>query len=375
MLDDPHNGEEIEVYFYHSDFCASRAQSQACLSYAETKPSVQSKHLGSASWKKERFGKPFASERAEEARSGILHIATTYVQHLQYLPYGEPYIDQHPFGYSERFRFTGKEWCKSRWLAQRGLERGISETGYGYFGARYMDHELMTMWLSVDPMADKYPSISPYAYCAWNPLKLVDPDGRDWDLIVNCKDKTVTIRAQYAVQDGDEDARKSAEEAIKIWNDLSGKYSLKTGGDKYNIMFDLSVINMSEYDEENTCHNTYSLVPCFNDANQTGGTNQRKIQINYSEKDNFITTSHEIGHTLGLLHNVGSKGLMEDDGGRLSGNNKITKFNILDIIKFSFHPELRDNKYDTGKGTLRKPDSFHPDLSNYKITKLLTNKK
>ena len=52
------------------------------------------------------------------------------------------------------------------------------ETGYGYFGARYMDHELMTMWLSVDPMAGKYPSISPYAYCAWNPVKLVDPDGR-----------------------------------------------------------------------------------------------------------------------------------------------------------------------------------------------------
>ena len=53
------------------------------------------------------------------------------------------------------------------------------ETGYGYFGARYMDHELMTMWLSVDPMADKYPGISPYAYCAWNPVKLVDPDGRE----------------------------------------------------------------------------------------------------------------------------------------------------------------------------------------------------
>lgn len=38
----------------------------------------------------------------------------------------------------------------------------------------------MTMWLSVDPMADKYPSISPYAYCAWNPVELVDPDGNDW---------------------------------------------------------------------------------------------------------------------------------------------------------------------------------------------------
>ena len=40
----------------------------------------------------------------------------------------------------------------------------------------------MTGWLSVDPMADKYPNISPYAYCAWNPVKLVDPDGKDWDL-------------------------------------------------------------------------------------------------------------------------------------------------------------------------------------------------
>lgn len=63
------------------------------------------------------------------------------------------------------FVFTGKE-----------RDEG---TGYGYFGARYMDHELMTMWLSVDPMADKYPSISPYAYCAWNPIKIMDPDGMD----------------------------------------------------------------------------------------------------------------------------------------------------------------------------------------------------
>ena len=77
-----------------------------------------------------------------------------------------PYIDQCTTGYRDRSRSTGKE--------------RDEETGYGYFGARYMDHELMTMWLSVDPMADKYPSISPYAYCAWNPVKLVDPDGREF---------------------------------------------------------------------------------------------------------------------------------------------------------------------------------------------------
>ena len=116
---------EPEVYFYHSD------------------------HLGSASWITDGAGIP--------------------IQHLQYLPYGEPFVNQRAAGstYSERFRFTGKE--------------RDEETGFGYFGARYMDHELMTMWLSVDPMSDKYPSISPYAYCAWNPVKLVDPDGNEID--------------------------------------------------------------------------------------------------------------------------------------------------------------------------------------------------
>ena len=44
--------------------------------------------------------------------------------------------------------------------------------------ARYYNSDL-SIWLSVDPMADKYPSTSPYAYCANNPVKLVDPDG-EW---------------------------------------------------------------------------------------------------------------------------------------------------------------------------------------------------
>ena len=60
-----------------------------------------------------------------------------------------------------------------------GKERD-SETGFSYFGARYYDSDILTGWLSVDPLADKYPSLSPYASCAWNPVRLVDPDGRDW---------------------------------------------------------------------------------------------------------------------------------------------------------------------------------------------------
>ena len=59
------------------------------------------------------------------------------------------------------------------------------ETGFSYFGARYYDPSLLTSWTAVDPMSDKYPSLSPYNYCAWNPVKLVDPDGKEFDSISN----------------------------------------------------------------------------------------------------------------------------------------------------------------------------------------------
>ena len=108
------------------------------------------------------------------------------------------------------FVFTGKERDK--------------ETGYGYFGARYMDHELITMWLSVDPMMDKYPSISPYAYCAWNPVKLVDPDGRE------------------AIDE--DDWYKNKETGAAFWREGHAK-QIQLGGDTYdNIGESYSALNI-----------------------------------------------------------------------------------------------------------------------------------
>jgi RHS repeat-associated protein len=100
-------------------------------------------HLGSTSWV------------TDSAKNGV--------QYCEYLPYGEPFIDQRSTTWSSRYTFSGKE--------------RDSETGYSYFGARYY-HSDLSIWLSVDPLSDKYPNLTPYAYCANNPVILVDPDGR-----------------------------------------------------------------------------------------------------------------------------------------------------------------------------------------------------
>ena len=78
---------------------------------------------------------------------------------------------------------NGNAIAKPQALLHTGKERD-SEIGLSYFGARYYDSDILTGWLSVDPMADKYPSLSPYAYCGWNPVRLVDPDGEDIVIVI-----------------------------------------------------------------------------------------------------------------------------------------------------------------------------------------------
>ncbi|MBQ3944414.1 MAG: RHS repeat-associated core domain-containing protein [Alphaproteobacteria bacterium] len=128
------------------------------------------------------------------------------------------------YGIQDQSAFTGKE--------------HDVETGYGYFGARYMDHELMTMWLSVDPLADKYPSISSYAYCAWNPMKLVDPDGREIDVSAlydksgKCKFKLIEkalmafAKTKYGYKELSKYA-KAGQEILGVKFDSDGEYHKK----------------------------------------------------------------------------------------------------------------------------------------------------
>jgi len=59
-----------------------------------------------------------------------------------------------------------------------GKERD-REVNEDYFGARLFDSEIMR-WTSPDPWAGKYPSMSPYAYSANNPIRYLDTDGREF---------------------------------------------------------------------------------------------------------------------------------------------------------------------------------------------------
>lgn len=49
------------------------------------------------------------------------------------------------------------------------------------------------MWDRVDPQAEKYYNVSPYAYCMNDPVNYVDPDGKDGEISIY--GSTITIGA------------------------------------------------------------------------------------------------------------------------------------------------------------------------------------
>ncbi|MBP3717626.1 MAG: hypothetical protein J6I79_09045 [Paludibacteraceae bacterium] len=85
-------------------------------------------------------------------------------QFVCYTPYGEAIVDEHLTTYENPFKFSGKE-----------LD---DITGLYDHGARSRN-PISTLWYGVDILWEKHPEYSPFIYCAGNPVKLIDPDGRE----------------------------------------------------------------------------------------------------------------------------------------------------------------------------------------------------
>ncbi len=88
----------------------------------------------------------------------------TVVASAQYYPYGEPWTE--PTGGNDRW-FGGKER-----LAAEGLP--MSD-----FGPRLLNHAYPS-WHTQDRKLEDYYPLSPYTYCAGNPVRYIDPTGEEF---------------------------------------------------------------------------------------------------------------------------------------------------------------------------------------------------
>ncbi len=89
-------------------------------------------------------------------------------QVTNYYPFGAPYADTSAATNAEfqPYKYNGKE---------LDLMHGLDTYDYG---ARQYN-PILARWDRMDPLCEKYYSVSPYAYCGGNPVNAIDPNGKE----------------------------------------------------------------------------------------------------------------------------------------------------------------------------------------------------
>ena len=111
------------------------------------------------------------------------------IERNDYYPFGKRLNNSLAMSPTNRYRFSGKvaRGSQRTFLCSRPEQQGFSppvqqivaNVSLLDFGARMYDDEICR-WTTVDPLAEKYYSMTPYNYCANNPVMFVDPEGKEW---------------------------------------------------------------------------------------------------------------------------------------------------------------------------------------------------
>lgn len=88
------------------------------------------------------------------------------VEQNDYYPFGLRWADSGSSVSDNRYRYNGKE------------DLSFLKIPYTDFGFRQFDPKFRLGWNGADPLAEKYFPVSPYAFCAGNPVKYMDRDGK-----------------------------------------------------------------------------------------------------------------------------------------------------------------------------------------------------
>ena len=89
----------------------------------------------------------------------------TVVQTMDYYPFGAQFCHSSTANEVQSRKYNGKE-----------LDRMHGLDTYDYGARQY--NPVTARWDRMDPLCEKYYSISPYVYCMNNPVMFLDPDGR-----------------------------------------------------------------------------------------------------------------------------------------------------------------------------------------------------
>lgn len=155
-------------------------------------------------------------------------------------------------------------------IIDKELDRMYGLDWYDYTARRY--DAVLGRFTTMDPLCEKYYWISPYAYCANNPIKYIDPTGMEIDRnsIDEWINATFRVSAMITILNGKNPNEENNERINSLMNTLNTMRKIWDSNQMYSL----------EQTNQKSGEIKYDL-------------SKNKVIISYFDMDNFV---HEITH-------------------------------------------------------------------------------
>ena len=231
----------------------------------------------------------------------VINSSGTVAEMNHYYPFGSVFAST---GNVQPYKYNGKE---------LDTKKGLNWYDYG---ARHYDATL-GRWFVVDPLSNKNPGFSPYSYCLNNPIKFIDPDGKD--AVISIKGNTITITANIVLTGSnatDELAKSYQQNIMDNWGKMNTYVY-----DQFIYHIDWNInVRVAEEGEKMVFDGTNNFMEVIDKGSWVENSNHGKIRGKGWYGKTFEETnpmSHEFGHMLGLRDKYQKE---EKEKGRISYN-------------------------------------------------------
>ena len=158
-FDLPYNGQDNPDYVNGKGFSSNDDMPEAAQARAMARTAIDGNFKPNDDHEKMQF---YYHPDHLGSSSYITNFDGEVMQHIEYVPFGEVFIEERNNTWNTAYLFNAKEFDE--------------ETGMYYYGARYYEPRL-SLWTSVDKSAIIAPGYSSYTFCKNNPNIMIDPNG------------------------------------------------------------------------------------------------------------------------------------------------------------------------------------------------------